>query len=177
LNEAYTERLWKVLQAKEEKQGKNKGIKLVGDGLAKLLSDDEFYELAQAKEKEVCEVSRQKEAQKEGQVAHDAAVEEWAVADKEQRDEWDTIQANNAKTKAAWDKWKAAVVKTKKKFTKSKLKLKPLLKAIPRPKLKDFLDSGGGVVSAGEAGNDAGSDGDEVDDAGSEGSASDGDDN
>ena len=42
-----------MLEAREEKQGKKKGIKLVGDGLFKLLSGDTFYELAQAKEKEV----------------------------------------------------------------------------------------------------------------------------
>ena len=63
--------------------GEEKGIKLVGDGLPKLLSGDEFYELVQAKEKEVHKVSRLKEAWKEGWVAYDAAVEEWAMADKE----------------------------------------------------------------------------------------------
>ena len=76
-----------------------------------------FYELAQAKEKEVCEVLRQKEEQKKGQVAYGAAVEEWTAADKEQKDEWDTIKANNTKVKAAWDKRKAAAVKKKTKFT------------------------------------------------------------
>ena len=176
LNEAYTERLRKALEAKEEKRGKKKGIKLVGDGLPKLLSGDEFYELAQAKEKEVREVSRQKEARKEGQIAYDAAVEEWATADKKRKDERDAIKANNTKTKAAWDKRKAAAVKKNKKFTEPKPKSTPLPKAIPRPKLKDFLDSGGGVVSADEAEDHAGSGGDEGDDAGSEGSASDDDD-
>jgi cell division septation protein DedD len=173
LNEAYTERLRKALEAREEKQGKKKGIKLVGDGLPKLLSGDNFYELAQAKEKEVREVLKQKEARKEGRVAYDAAIEEWAVADQERKDERDAIKANNTQTKAAWDKRKAAAVKKKKKFTEPKPKATPLPKAIPRPKLKDFLDGGGGVVSAGEAEDDAGSDGDEV---GSEGSASDDDD-
>ena len=173
LNEAYTERLRKALEAKEEKWGEKKGIKLVGDGLPKLLSSDEFYELAQDKEKEVCEVSRLKEARKEGWVAYDAAVEEWAMADKERKDERGAIKANNTKTKAAWDKRKAAAVKKNKKFTEPKLKSMPLPKAIPRPKLKDFLDSRGGVVSADKAEDNAGSDGDEGDDAGSEGSASD----
>ena len=76
-----------------------------------------FYELAQAKEKEVCEVLRQKEEQKKGWVAYGTAVEEWAAADKEQKDKWDTIKANNTKAKAAWDKRKAAAVKKKTKFT------------------------------------------------------------
>ena len=49
----------------------------------------------------------------------------------------------------------------------------PLPKAIPRPKLKDFLDSRGGVVSADEAEDNAGSDSDEGDDTGSGGSVSD----
>ena len=49
----------------------------------------------------------------------------------------------------------------------------PLPKAIPRPKLKDFLDSRDRVVSANEAEDNAGSDGDEDDDTGSECSASD----
>ena len=67
--------------------GEEKGYKLVGDGLPKLLCGDTFYELAQAKEKEVCEVLSQKEEWKEGWVAYGAAVEEWAAADKEQKDE------------------------------------------------------------------------------------------
>ena len=62
LNEVYTKRLQKALEAKEEKQWKKKGIKLVGNGLPKLLSSGEFYELVQAKEKEVHEVLRLKEA-------------------------------------------------------------------------------------------------------------------
>ena len=119
------------------------------------MSGDEFYELAQAKEKELHEVSRQKEAQKEGQVTYEAAVEEWAMADTEWKDEWDTIKANNAQMKAAWEKRKDAAVKKNKKFTKPKLKSIPLPKAIPRPKLKDFLGSRGGVVGAGEAEDDA----------------------
>ena len=133
------------------------------------MSGDTFYELAKAKEKEVCEVLRQNEEQKEGQVAYGAAVEEWAAADKERKDDWDTIKANNTKVKAAWDKRKAAVVKKKTKFTKQKPKLTPLPKVIPRPKLKDFLDGAGGAESAGEAEDDAGSDSDE---AGSRGSVS-----
>ncbi|EDQ98733.1 uncharacterized protein LACBIDRAFT_296797 [Laccaria bicolor S238N-H82] len=85
LNEAYTERLRKALEAREEKRGKKKGIKLVGNGLPKLLSGNNFYELMQAKEKEVREVLKQKEAWKEGRVAYDAAVEVWAAADQERR--------------------------------------------------------------------------------------------
>ena len=114
-------------------------------------------------------VSRQKEARKEGRVAYDAAMEEWAATDQERKDERDAIKANNAKTKAAWDKRKAAAVKKNKKFTEPKPKSMPLPKAIPRPKLKDFLDSGGGLVGASEAADDAGSDSDEGDDVGSQG--------
>ena len=62
------------------------------------------------------------------------------------------------------------MVKKKTKFTERKPKLTPLLKAISRPKWKDFLDGAGGAESAGEAEDDAGSDGDE---AGSGGSTSD----
>lgn len=176
LNEAYTERLRKALETKEEKQGKKTGIKLVGDGLPKLLSGDDFYELAKAKEKEVRDVSRQKEARKEGRVAYDAAVEEWAARDQTRKDERDSIKANNLKTKAAWDKRKAAAVKKNKKFTEPKPKTLPLPKAIPRPKLKDFLDSGGDFAGANEAELDADTDSDEDDNAGSHSSASDDDD-
>ena len=125
------------------------------------MSGDTSYGLAHAKEKEVHEVLRQKKEWKEGWVAYGAAVEEWAAADKEWKDEQDTINANNTKVKAAWDKRKAAAVKKKTKFTKRKPKLTPLPKVIPRPKLKDFLDGAGGAESAGEAQDDAGSDGDE----------------
>ena len=65
------------------------------------------------------------------------------------------------------------MVKKKTNFTQGKPKSTPLPKAIPRPKLKYFLDGVGGAESASEAEDDAGSNGDE---AGSRGSASDNDD-
>lgn len=52
--------LYTKLVAQEEKCNK-KSIKLVGDGLAWLLIVDEFYDLAQQKEKEMHEVVREEE--------------------------------------------------------------------------------------------------------------------
>ena len=43
LNKAYVKWLCAKLAAQEEKRNKKKSIKLVGDGLAQLLSGDEFY--------------------------------------------------------------------------------------------------------------------------------------
>ena len=74
LNEAYADRLKKQLTAKEEKKGKKKSIKLIGDGLPRLLTADEFYELAKEKEKEACEEARDKETRKEARQLYAAAI-------------------------------------------------------------------------------------------------------
>ena len=75
LNKAYAKWLCAKLAAQEEKCNKKKLIKLVGDGLAWLLSGDEFYELAQQKEQEMHEVMREKERKKDGRALYKAAVE------------------------------------------------------------------------------------------------------
>ncbi|KDR65757.1 hypothetical protein GALMADRAFT_148409 [Galerina marginata CBS 339.88] len=173
LNEAYTKHLRRALEAKKKKRDKKSGIKLIGDGLPKMLSGDKFYELAQAKEKEVWEFARQKEARKDDWVAYDAAVEVWVVEDQEHRGKCETIKANNKRAKAAWERRKAAALKKNKKFTKSKPKPVLLPKVIPKPRLKDFLDGGNGGVDAGNVGDDAGDGSNEEE---SNGSTSDNDD-
>ena len=144
LNEAYTERLRKALETKEEKRSKRRTTKLVGDGLPRVLTGDKFYELAVEKGKEIREVARQKEARKDGRSMYKTVMEEWKVADQKRKEERDMIKADRDKTIAAWEKRKAAATKKGRKFTESKPKSAQLPKAIPKPKLKDFLGGFGG---------------------------------
>lgn len=163
LNEAYTERLRKALETKEEKKNKKKKLttKLVGDGLPRLLTGDKFYELAKEKEKEVQEIEKQKEARKGGRVAYRMAIEEWNEAEQARKDETTTIKADWEKAVAAWTKKKAAAAKKGSKFTEKKPKRDALPPKAPKPKLKDFVGGGNRVESGDEGAAEAGDDADE----------------
>jgi hypothetical protein len=159
LNEAYTERLRKALETKEEKKNKKRTVtKLVGDGLPRLLTGDTFYELAKEKEKEVQEIEKQKEARKGGRAAYRTAIEEWNEAEQARKDEITTIKANLDKAVTAWTKKKAAAAKKGNKFTEKKPKRDAFPPKTPKPKLKDFA---GGSNHRVESGDEAGDDADE----------------
>ena len=139
LNEAYVKRLCAKLAVQEEKCNKNKSIKLVGDGLAQLLSGDEFHKLAQQKEKEVCEVMKEKERKKDGRVLYKAATGEWEAIEQAQKDAKAIATANLKKAVKAWEKkWDGTKAKGTH-FTLIKPKGDPAPKASPKPKLRDFL--------------------------------------
>lgn len=160
LNEAYAARLTKKLAAQEEKRLKKAKTKLVGDGLPRLLSGDEFYELAKEKEREVQEEERQKAVRKDGRAAYKEAVEEWTVAEQNRKDAKERAVATFKKTLAAWERKRDSAKSKGKKFVERRPKQDPFPKAIPKPKLKDFLERGGKENEAVEGG-DGSSEGDE----------------
>ena len=164
LNEAYAARLKKQLAAKEEKRGKKKTLKLVGDGLPRLLSGDEFYELAKEKEKEVHAEERQKEAKKVGRVAYKEAVEQWAVAEQQRKEAKGHAVASFKEALAAWEKKRDSAKAKGKKFVERKPKQDAAPKAIPKPKLKDFLEHRGKDKEAEETGDHSSEDGGDVSD-------------
>jgi len=152
-------------------------MKLVGDGLARLLSGDEFYELAQEKEKEMCEGAREKERRKDGRALYKAAIEEWEVIEWERRDAKALATANLKKAVKAWEKKRDAAKAKGTHFTLIKPKGDPATKATPKLKLKDFLgavaedqepesggdDAGEGGASASTSGSDGDDDNDDND--------------
>jgi DDE superfamily endonuclease len=176
LNEAYAERLCAKLAAQEEKRKKKKSTKLVGDGLPRLLSGDEFYELAQEKEKEMHDIAREKERKKDGRVLYKAAVKEWEAIEQDQRDAKALAATTLKKAVKAWEKKRDSAKAKGTRFTLIKPKGGPATKAAPKPKLKDFLgaaaedqdpksgddDAGEGEASTGASGSN-GDDNDEND--------------
>ena len=104
LNKAYADRLKKQLAAKEEKKGKKKSIKLVGNGLPRLLTADEFYELAKEKEKEVYEEARDKEMCKEAWQLYTAAIASWKVANEKRKEDAAEARAKNKRVNDAFKK-------------------------------------------------------------------------
>ena len=173
LNEAYTERLKKALEEKEEKQSKRRKMtKLVGDGLPRLLTGDAFYELSKEKEKEVRDVEKQKEARKDGKAAYRMAIEEWNDAEQARKDKATTIKADWEKAVAVWTKKKAAAAKKGQKFPEKKPKRDELPQKTLKPKLKDFVGGSGNRLESVDEGAD-----DASDDADQEGANSNDDDN
>jgi hypothetical protein len=145
LNEAYVDRLVKKLAAQEEKQAKKKKktTRLVGDGLPRLLTGDEFYEMAKGKEREAEEAARQKEVRKDGRSAYKVALERWKVAEQERKDAKAVASSAFQKELAAWERKRDAAKKKGKKITDLKPKRPVQPAALVRPKLKDFLEGGG----------------------------------
>ncbi|KAF9238404.1 hypothetical protein BU15DRAFT_47786 [Melanogaster broomeanus] len=131
LNEMYCNMLRGQLVKQEEKKQKRKG-KLMGDGLPRLLSSDEFYEKVVA-----CEEEQKK-----------------AVAEKKSR----KIEKNENKVRrveyqAAMERWKEAKVKAraeKTKFNEPQSHLGKLMQAIPRPAVNAQEEDGDGGDSSGE---------------------------
>jgi len=159
LNEAYADHLKKQLAAKEEKKGKKKSIKLVSDGLPHLLTADEFYELAKEKEKEAREEARDKEMRKEAQQLYTAAIASWKVADEKRKEDAAEARAKNKRANDTFKKKQEAAKKRGKKLGASdKPALIPVPKAIPRPKLKDFME-GSVPEQAGDDNSDGGASG------------------
>ena len=139
LNEAYVKQLCAKLVAQEEKHNKKKLIKLVSDGIARLLSGDESYELAQQKEKEMHEVMREKERKMDGELLYKAAIEEWEVVEQAWKGAKTLATANLKKAVKAWEKKQDAAGVKETCFTLIKPKGDPAPKASPKLNLKDFL--------------------------------------
>ena len=67
---------------------------------------------AQQKEKDMCEVMREKERKKDGRVLYKAAVEEWEVIEQTRKDAKAVATANLKKAVKAWEKkWDTAKAK------------------------------------------------------------------
>lgn len=138
-------------------------MRLVGDGLPRLLSGDAFYEAALAKETELEEAERKKAAKKDGKAAYKEAIEAWK-AEEEDRKAANVDILNEYRLEVYdWEKERDAA---KKNGLKAPLKPKKedLIKAVPKPKMKDFIDGNDEHEAEGEQGDD----GEENDDEGSE---------
>jgi hypothetical protein len=164
LNEAYTQKIKHQLAQQEEKKGKKKGTaRLVGDGLPRLLSGDAFYKAALAKETELEEAEKRKTSKKDGKAAYRKAIEAWNIEEKDRKAANVDILNENRLDLYEWEKKRDAA---KKNGSKAPLKPKKedLIKAVPKPKMKDFIEKD----DAHEAESELGDDGEENDDEGSE---------
>ncbi|PPQ82632.1 hypothetical protein CVT25_007560 [Psilocybe cyanescens] len=154
LNEAYASCLKNQLAMKEEKKMKKKATKLVGDGLPRLLTADTFYKLAKEKEKKVREEAQQKSKRVEARKLYDEAVAQWKKNDEVRKVEAAEVKTKNVKAKEVYEKKKAQAKEKGKVFKGAKPTILPIPKAIPKPKLKDFVDGRTNVTL--EAGGDDG---------------------
>jgi len=139
LNQAFTRRLQAQLAAKEEKKGKGKKTKLVGDGLPRMLTADDFYDLARQKEDEMEREEKEKEKRKKASEQFKVAMTQWKKQDNKRKADAAAIRAANKKASEE-HKQRAAEAKAKRKTFKEKAPISlPIPKATPKPLLKDFL--------------------------------------
>jgi hypothetical protein len=164
LNKAYTQKIKHQLAQQEEKKGKKKCTAwLVGDGLPRLLSGDAFYRAALAKETELEEAEKKKEAKKDGKAAYTKAIEAWKIEEVDRKAANVDILNENRLEIYEWEK-KRDAAKTNGLKAPLKPKKENLIKAVPKPKMKDFIERD----DAHEVESELGDDGEENDDEGSE---------
>ena len=164
LNEVYCNKLRFQLAAKEEKQkgkGKGKG-KLMGDGLPKMLTGDEFYE----KVVEFSEWKRQEAAHKQSQTElrgkWQVALKEWEANEVMRKEENEDIKERNKNSLKVWQDSKKAATRAKWRFSQPKPTSEKLIPQPLKPHLKDFKaveDAAGSDSGAGDdlEGNEGGS--------------------
>jgi hypothetical protein len=155
LNETYCNKLRFQLAVKEEKQkgkGKGKG-RLMGDGLPKMLTSDEFYE----KVAEFSEWKQQEEAHKQAQMESrgqwQAALKEWEANEVTRKEENEDIRERNKHSLKVWQDSKKAATRAKLRFSQPKPTPEKLIPQPPKPRLKDFKaveDTEGSDLGAGD---------------------------
>ncbi|RDB28659.1 Pogo transposable element with KRAB domain [Hypsizygus marmoreus] len=139
LNESYCTKLRFQLAHREEKKKNPKGKgKLVGDGLPRLLTGDDFYEWVVEFTNWQREEERKKKEKKQERARLKVAVDEWKKGE-------DACKvANAAKTERyheavkVWEREKAKAKAAKQTFRIKKPTRQPLQKAKAKPKLADF---------------------------------------
>jgi hypothetical protein len=136
LNEMYCNMLRGQLAHQNKKKNTPKGAgKLVGDGLPRLLSGDEFYE------KVVEHTERQKREErekKEKQGARDEraeAMKEWKKQDDERKEENTAQTSRYHEALKVWEAEKALAKEEKRAFGKPRPKRGKLASALPKPSL------------------------------------------
>lgn len=159
LNETYCTKLQFQLAAKESKGTKSKGKgKLMGDGLPKMLSGDEFFErvvefTAWQDEEEI-----RREQKNHIHTLWKNAEKEWEAERDQIKKENDLHDARNKSAKAKWKRAQAAAKRARKSFKEAKPIKEPKLKLPKKPTLKKFTaeylaesdEGGSGLESEGE---------------------------
>ncbi|KAH7904160.1 hypothetical protein BJ138DRAFT_1096025 [Hygrophoropsis aurantiaca] len=159
LNEMYCTVLRGQLANYEEKKKKGKGKgKLMGDGLPRFLSGDEFYERVVEFEQDQRRVSEEKRTRKEDREKRAGAIAEWKRLEDKRKTENQDRRTRYRATLETWTAAKARAKAEKQKFDEPKPLLGKLIPAIPRPKISTYDDERAGSSGEEEFNLDEGTD-------------------
>ncbi|KAJ8074641.1 hypothetical protein PM082_022219 [Marasmius tenuissimus] len=125
----YCDQVWKQLLAKEEKGQKIKRGKLMGDGLLKMLTSDEYYQ-------KVVEHEEAQKVDEEEKRARKTAREKQAAA----MTIWEGNEAKKERNEGRHEEWKKAVKEWEMEHKEAKDRgetLKVWERTHPKPKVKD----------------------------------------
>ncbi|EPQ53839.1 hypothetical protein GLOTRDRAFT_94965 [Gloeophyllum trabeum ATCC 11539] len=135
LHTQYLSRVRAELQAQKEKKAKGKGFKLMGDGMPKVLTNDDFIEKVKERDRLLDAIADEKEARKQARDEYQLQMAEW-------RNEEDARKARNDAKTAEYRKrlaeYKAESEKARREKRRIQLKKPsrgPLEKAKAKPKL------------------------------------------
>ncbi|KAK7692708.1 hypothetical protein QCA50_004341 [Cerrena zonata] len=148
LNEAYCKTLREQLAFKDKGKGKEKGDRLLGDGLPVLLTDDFFMKRVEEWEKEQQKKRTEKMKRDVDKKAHSEKLAEWKIQKKNRQEainkinaDWEAAKQQWSASKEQWTQDKAAGKDISCHFGVPKPKRGPLPPVIPKPKVRDVFKS------------------------------------
>jgi hypothetical protein len=148
LNEMYCNVLRGQLANQEGKKRKGKeGGKLVGDGLPRLLSGDDFYERVVEFEHVQKKVAAEKQMRKDTREKRAEALATWKCLENKRKKE---NEVRRAQYREALERWKDEKAREGRRFSEKRPVLGKLPGAIPRPTLSTCGDEDEGEKSSEE---------------------------
>lgn len=153
LNEMYCNMLRKQLAYQEEQKNKSKGKgRLVGDGLPRLLSSDEFYEWVVEFTKVQERDEQEKAARKAARKGREGVMAVWREQDAARKAENTAKRQHYRDAMKAWEEAKLLAKSENRRFMEPKPKMEKVFGAAPKPPL--VVEVGGSSDEEGEGEND-----------------------
>lgn len=160
LQDVYVGRVKNQLAAKEKKKKKKgKGGKLVGDGLPKLLTGDEFFQQVEEHLQGQADAEAKKIDQKQRKEAYKRAMEAWTIGEEGRKARIDKKREEWQAAVAEWEEQRVLAKSEGRKFGEKRPTLGLLEKAATKPRYRavvDVVDPGDSSSETDEAEEDEG---------------------
>jgi hypothetical protein len=138
----YVEDIRGQLQGQEEKKSKasQTGRLLKGDGKARVLTQDEFFEGVQAMHEARDAAKEASSKRKDAKERYKEAAEAWKVRNKDRLERNTVVKAGWMSEVRRWEMERDSAKIDRRKPRWTKPKMPPIEKAVPKPKVSDFVD-------------------------------------
>ncbi len=155
LQDRYVDRAQGHLQEAEEAKKNKKSTRPMGDGLAKLLDGDEFFDRVTEWETQWEKITNDKAKKKSSREMHSIALQRWKRLEEQRKGRNKEKREKHEETVKAWEHDRDLAKVEKRRLTQRKPKAPAYEKPTPRPKKDAFaLNEGAEIDDEGSDGQD-----------------------